>query len=47
VPFDGVGGGVAVELVAHVNEVLHGGDIDVVDGREVEGYGAEGRTVVG
>lgn len=42
VPFDFVGGGVAVELVADVDEVLDGGDVDVVDGGEVEDDGLEG-----
>lgn len=36
----------AVELVAHVDEVLDGGDVDVVDGGEVEDDGFEDRTVV-
>ncbi len=34
---------VAVELVADVDEVLDGGDVDVVDGGEVEDDGFEGR----
>ncbi len=41
VPVDFVGRGVAVELVAHVDEVLDAGDVDVVDGAEVEDYGLE------
>lgn len=40
-PADGVGGGVAVELGADVDEVLDGGDVDVVDGGEVEDDGAQ------
>ena len=42
VPVDFVGGGVAVELVADVDEVLDRGDVDVVDGGEVEDDGFEG-----
>lgn len=38
-------GGVAVELVAHVDEVLDGSDVDIVDGREVEDDGFEGGAV--
>ena len=45
VPVDFVRGGVAVELVADVNEDLHAGDIDVVDGGEVEDHGFEGGFV--
>ncbi len=44
-PVDGVWGGVAVELVADVDEVLDGGDIDVVNGGEVEDDGFEGGFV--
>ena len=40
-----VGGGVAVELVAHVDEVLHRGYIDVVYRGEVEDDGFEGGEV--
>jgi len=43
VPFDLVRGGVAVELVADIDEVLDRGDVDVVDGGEVEDDGFEGR----
>ena len=45
VPVDGVGGGVAVELVADVDEVLDGGDVDVIDGGEVEDDGFQGGFV--
>jgi hypothetical protein len=45
VPLDGGGGGVAVELVADVDEVLDGGDVDVIDGGEVEDDGFEGGEV--
>ena len=45
VPVDRVRGGVAVELVADVDEVLHGCDVDVVDGGEVEDDGFEGGIV--
>ena len=41
-PVDFVGGGVAVELVADVDEVLDGGDVDIVDGGKVEDDGFEG-----
>ena len=40
-PVDGVRSGVAVKLVADVDEVLHRGDVDVVDGGEVEDDGFE------
>lgn len=43
VPLDLVRGGVTVELVADVDEVLDRGDVDVVDGGEVEDDGFEGR----
>ena len=36
------GGGVAVELVADVDEVLDGCNVDVVDGAEVKDYGFKG-----
>lgn len=42
VPVYLVGACVAVELVADVDEVLDGGDVDVVDGGEVEDDGFEG-----
>ena len=45
VPVHRVRGGVAVKLVADVNEVLNGGDVDVVDGGEVEDDGFEGGLV--
>ena len=45
VPFDALRRGVAVELVAHVNEVLDGGDVDVVDRGEVQDDCFEGGTV--
>ena len=38
-------GGVAVELVAHVDQVLDGSDVDIVDGGEVEDDGFEGGAV--
>lgn len=44
-PVDDVGRGVSVELVADVDELLHGGDIDVVDRGEVEDDGLEGRKI--
>jgi len=49
VPVDFVGGGVAVELVADVDEVLDGGNVDIVDGGEVEDDSFEGglKGVVG
>ena len=40
-PVDGVRSGVAVKLVADVDEVLHRGDVDVVDGGKVEDDGFE------
>ena len=42
VPLDAVRVGVPVELVAEVDEGLRGGDVEEVDGREVEDDGAEG-----
>ncbi len=45
VPLDCVRGGVAVELVADVDEVLDRGDVDVVDGGEVEDNCFEGGEV--
>ena len=39
VPVDLVGSGVAVELVADVDEMLDGGYVDVVDGRKVQDDG--------
>ena len=45
VPVHGVWGGVAVELVADVNEVLDGCDVNVVDGGQVEDDGFEGWLV--
>lgn len=44
-PVYGVWGGVAVELIADVDEVLDGCDVDVVDGGEVEDDGFEGGLV--
>ncbi len=41
-PVDLVRACIAVELVADVDEVLDGGDVDVVDGGEVEDDGFEG-----
>jgi len=41
VPVDDGGRRVAVELVAHVNQLLHRGDVDVVDGAEVQDDGLE------
>ena len=46
VPVDDSRGGVPVERVAEVDEALDGGDVDVVDGGEVEDYGAEGRLLL-
>ena len=45
VPVHRVRGGVAVQLVADVDEVLDGGDVDVVDRGEVEDDGFEGGFV--
>ena len=45
VPVHRVRGGVAVQLVADIDEVLDGGDVDVVDRGEVEDDGFEGRFV--
>lgn len=45
VPVHGVRGGVAVELVADVDEVLDRRDVDVVDGGEVKDDGFEGGFV--
>lgn len=45
VPVYRVRGGVAVELVADVDEVLHGCYVDVVDGGEVENDGFESGLV--
>ena len=44
-PVHGVRGRVAAELVADVDEVLHGCDVDVVDGGEIENDGFEGGLV--
>ncbi|TLS26770.1 hypothetical protein PpBr36_05415 [Pyricularia pennisetigena] len=41
VPVDGVRGRVAVQLVPHVDELLHAADVDVVDAAEVENHGLE------
>lgn len=43
-PLDAVRVGVPIKLVAEVNEGLCGGDVEEVDGREVEDDGAEGRA---
>ena len=45
VPIYGVRGGVAVKLVADVDEMLDRGDVDIVDGGKVEDDGFEGRFV--
>ena len=45
VPVDDVGRGVPVELIAHVDELLDRGDVDVVDRGEVEDHGLERRQV--
>ena len=45
VPIYGVRGGVAVKLVADVDEILDRGDVDVVDGGKVEDDGFEGGFV--
>lgn len=44
-PFHAFGRSVGVELVSDVDEVLHGGGINVVDGREVENDRLEARKV--
>lgn len=44
-PVYGVRSGIAVELVADVDELLDRCDVDVVNGREVEDDGFEGRFV--
>lgn len=44
-PVDFVGGGVTVELVANIDEVLDGGNVDVVDRGEVEDNGSQWRTI--
>lgn len=41
-PVYGVRGSVAVELVADVDEMLDGCDVDIIDGGEVEDDGFEG-----
>lgn len=45
VPFDWVGSGVAIELVANVDQSLDNGDIDIVDRREVENNSFKSRLV--
>lgn len=45
-PVDGLGGCVAVELVADIDEGLGGGHVDDVDRREVEDDGLERGTGV-
>ncbi len=45
VPVYGVRGRVTVKLVADVDQMLHRGDVDVVDGGEVEDDGFEGGSV--
>lgn len=45
VPLHRLGRRVAVELVADVDEVLHAGHVDIVDGRHVENDGLERREV--
>ena len=44
-PVYGVRGGVAVKLVADIDEVLHRCDVDVVNGGEIEDDGFEGGLV--
>lgn len=44
-PFHTFGGGVGVELVSDVDEVLHGGGINIIDGRKVDNDSLEGRKV--
>lgn len=44
-PVYGVRGGVAVELIADVDEVLDGRNVDIVDRRKVEDDGFESRSV--
>jgi hypothetical protein len=41
VPLDAIRVRVPVELVSQVDERLRGGDVEVVDGREVEDDGAQ------
>lgn len=45
-PFNQFRGGVAVELIAHVDQALDGGHVDVVHGAKVEDHGAEDGAVV-
>lgn len=40
-PGDGGWGGVAVKLVANIDEILDRGDIDLVNGGEIENDGLE------
>lgn len=42
VPINGLRGSVLVELVANINELLNTGDVDVVDGAEVQDDGFQG-----
>jgi hypothetical protein len=41
VPSDGVWGGIAIKLGPDVHEVLDGGDVDIIDGREIEDDGSQ------
>jgi hypothetical protein len=45
VPVNASRGGVAIELVAHIDQVLYGRDVDVVYGGEVENDGSQDGTV--
>lgn len=44
-PLHGLGSGVEIQLVAHIDQILHRGDIHIVDGREIKNDGAEGRQM--
>jgi len=46
VPVNAVGSGVSVKVVAGIDESLHGGDVNVVNGGEVENDGLECGAVV-
>jgi len=43
VPVHHLGGGVAVELVAHVHQLLHRRHIDIVDGAEIQDHSLQRR----
>jgi hypothetical protein len=44
VPVNMVGSGVAVELITKIDQGLHRGDVDIVDGTKVQDNGAEERA---